>query len=209
MINLYLVRHGQTTWNVQHKRQGRSDSPLTDMGREQAKSTGDALSDIHFDFAFSSPSTRAVDTAKIILSCSAKSKLLQVVEDQNLYEMGFGVWEGKTPEEMKIFDDINEKYFWENTQKYKCPHGGESFEELITRAESFISNINEKKYTDSNILAVSHTATIKAILLVLKKRELDKFWEGAFVYPASLAQVQFKSVSEYEIIKEGEVFYKL
>ena len=65
---IYIVRHGQTQLNRKSVLQGRSDHPLNDVGREQAKSVGDAFRDagIVFDRVYTSPLGRAVETAELI-----------------------------------------------------------------------------------------------------------------------------------------------
>ena len=70
MTTLYLVRHGQTEFNVQKRVQGMADSALTPKGIADAKALGRGfqLAGVHFDAAFASDLTRAVDTAHFILS---------------------------------------------------------------------------------------------------------------------------------------------
>lgn len=67
-MNIYIVRHGETDWNVQLKLQGRSDIPLNATGIEQAEQTGENLkkAGISFDKVYSSPLQRAVKTAELI-----------------------------------------------------------------------------------------------------------------------------------------------
>ena len=65
---LYIMRHGQTDWNVRHKLQGSTDIPLNDRGRELAETTGRGMAEIPVDLCISSPLQRAVETSKIILS---------------------------------------------------------------------------------------------------------------------------------------------
>ena len=56
---LYFIRHGETSWNVEGKMQGQTDIPLNENGIRLAKITGEALKDVPFDFAISSPLKRA------------------------------------------------------------------------------------------------------------------------------------------------------
>ena len=63
---LYLVRHGETEWNVKKINQGQSESALTEVGIEQAKETGEKLKHIKFDAIFSSDLSRTQRTAEII-----------------------------------------------------------------------------------------------------------------------------------------------
>jgi broad specificity phosphatase PhoE len=66
MTSLYLVRHGETDWNAQRRIQGSTDIPLNDTGRAQAETTGALLARRDWDGIFSSPLSRAYETASII-----------------------------------------------------------------------------------------------------------------------------------------------
>ena len=66
-LNLYLVRHGQTYFNIYNKLQGWSNSPLTEKGKENAVAAGKRLQNIHFTAAFCSVTTRAMETIQKIL----------------------------------------------------------------------------------------------------------------------------------------------
>ena len=65
-MEIYFVRHGQTIWNTQKRFQGLSDSPLTELGIEQAKLLGKKLKNVKFDKFYSSALKRANDTANYI-----------------------------------------------------------------------------------------------------------------------------------------------
>ena len=94
-LEIYLVRHGQTEFNLEGRIQGWADSPLTDLGRKQAAEAGEqfAAQNIQFDMAFSSPSWRAMETAKIILE-HAKAEDVLLSEIDELQEYHFGGFEG-------------------------------------------------------------------------------------------------------------------
>jgi broad specificity phosphatase PhoE len=66
MTSLYLVRHGETDWNAQRRIQGTTDIPLNDTGRGQAETTGRILARRSWDAIYSSPLSRAVETANLI-----------------------------------------------------------------------------------------------------------------------------------------------
>ena len=96
---LYLVRHGQTLWNTQARFQGQYDSPLTDLGRDQASRVGKALAaEIGAGpmRAYVSPLGRTRATAALI----GESLPLEITEDPRLMEEHFGEWEGLTREDI-------------------------------------------------------------------------------------------------------------
>ena len=82
---LYVLRHGITQWNKLKKVQGAVDIPLAPEGIELAKKTGEALKDIHFDICFTSPLTRAKQTAQYVLG----DKKVQIIEDKRIQEIDF------------------------------------------------------------------------------------------------------------------------
>ncbi|MER7248464.1 histidine phosphatase family protein [Kribbella sp. NPDC000426] len=91
-LTIYLARHGQTEWNVAGRRQGRLDSPLTDLGLQQAGQNAVLLSDEGIDAAFASPLERAERTASIIGSTLG----LGVTVLDELAEIDHGLWSGLT-----------------------------------------------------------------------------------------------------------------
>jgi probable phosphoglycerate mutase len=87
-----IVRHGETTWNVEKRIQGHSNSKLTENGVLQAELVGNALAKRQFNVLISSDLERAAETAKII----NKTLLLPHEYNPNLRERSFGIMEGKT-----------------------------------------------------------------------------------------------------------------
>lgn len=144
---LYVIRHGQTDWNLNNKLQGRTDIELNDNGRQQAKETKNALIDIKFDYVFCSPLKRAMETCKIVTD-------EKIVVDERLLERNYGELEGNYK------NTYNKSDLW---QENFCPPYAnvETLEELQERVFSFLNEI--KKYGNKNILLVSHAGTIRMI----------------------------------------------
>jgi probable phosphoglycerate mutase len=92
---IYLVRHGQTQWNRDHRIQGRLDSPLTELGREQAKRTGQALARLGLAGlpVAMSPLGRTRATTEIL---AGQVALGPVTAEPRLMELALGSWEGMT-----------------------------------------------------------------------------------------------------------------
>ncbi len=97
VTTLILVRHAETTWNAKRKLQGIARVPLSAIGRAQAQATGKFLAHFPIDIIFTSPLTRAVDTAAAIKKGHPKAKL---VTDDLLLERRFGNLEGKMYDEV-------------------------------------------------------------------------------------------------------------
>ena len=139
---LYLMRHGQTLFNLRRKIQGSCDSPLTELGREQAKVAGEFLKDIKFDNYYSSTSERSCDTLEIVTDYKVKYTRLK-----GLKEMDFGVFEGES-------EDLNPKTPDGYATFFKA-YGGETQEEVKQRLKNTCIEIMEKE-DNQTVLAVSH-----------------------------------------------------
>jgi probable phosphoglycerate mutase len=93
MVDIVLVRHGETDWNVEKRMQGHIDIPLNATGVQQAEALGRAVASESFDAVFSSDLQRALQTASQI----AVPRGLTVVQDAGLRERCFGAFEGLRP----------------------------------------------------------------------------------------------------------------
>jgi len=89
---IILIRHGQTTINLEKKLSGHTDPPLTELGLTQARAASDMLSRQNIDRIFSSPLSRAADTAALL----AKGRGIEPELHEGLMEQNFGQWEGKS-----------------------------------------------------------------------------------------------------------------
>ena len=144
---LYVVRHGETVWNVDHRVQGQTDVPLTDNGREQAKELRELVSDLNIDVVISSPLIRARETAEIIVD-----KKLPVNTDDRIIERDWGFNEG----EVDCWD------FYLNTKGLEH----EKVQDLMKRVSEFLEDI-KVRYPDKNVLVVAHSAILRAIHYLL------------------------------------------
>ena len=193
-MKLYLVRHGETEWNKKRIFQGKGDSPLTDIGIEQASLLGDYIKELNIsiDEVFSSPLGRAYDTAKLIFP-EREIKL-----DWNVAEMGFGSWEGKNIADIQKFEEKNYHDFFHKADEYKHEtHGGESFAEVETRVEEFINMLLEN-YKDKTVLLVSHGLLLKVLLKHVKNESLENFWKSEVFNNTSLSLLNFEK--NWEIV---------
>ncbi|MEM1171726.1 MAG: histidine phosphatase family protein [Cyanobacteria bacterium P01_H01_bin.35] len=113
-----LVRHGQSTYNIERRIQGRLDeSVLTETGKNTARQVGEALQNIKFDAIYSSPLQRAKQTAEIICSCLDSPPPIKIKE--NLREIDLPLWAGMLREE--VIDKYPEDYsLWKNRPHELC-----------------------------------------------------------------------------------------
>lgn len=161
----YIIRHGQTEWNLKKIIQGHKDSPLTEKGILIAKQHAEELRNIKFDAVFSSDSLRAKQTADIV----ALGKNIAVKTTQLLRERNFGKYEGKSLDiftyELKHLVEKFEKLSETEKKKHKYPTM-ESDDEIIGRFITFLRKI-AVAYPEKMVLVISHSVIISALLMHL------------------------------------------
>ena len=157
-LKLYIVRHGETEWNVIKRFQGQLNTPLTENGMEKLKKTGKKLKNILFDEVYTSELGRTVASAEIILNENNgyKNNKLELQKLAELNEVYFGVWQGLTYEEVFLkYPEEGNNYFY-NVKNYNAENV--EAEKLEDALERFLKGIN--KILDShelgNILVVTH-----------------------------------------------------
>lgn len=168
---LFIIRHGKTDWNREYRLQGRTDIPLNNDGRKMAREAGIRYSDIDFDICFTSPLSRAVETAELLM----EGKKTPIVADDRLLEMSFGVCEGVDHVFQK--PDCPVYSLFKDPENYKAVEGGESFEDLFARTGDFLKNtaiplVEEGK----NVLIVGHGAMNTSIVCQVRDIPLKDFW---------------------------------
>lgn len=160
---IYIVRHGQTEMNHRKALQGRSDHPLDETGVAQARAAAEKLMDIHFDRVYTSPLTRAIQTARII------APYAEPVMESRLIEMDYGPYEGcdltqLPPEILSFFSD-----FVHNP----APDGMEQLSAVVARVGSFLE---ELRNTEGNILLSAHAISMKGMLEYLTPHSGGAYW---------------------------------
>lgn len=149
MTLLYLVRHGETNWNLERRIQGSTDIPLNDTGRAQAATTGRLLANREWDAVVSSPLSRAYETASIIageIGLAAPTTLDTIVERH------YGDAEGLD------YDQIAARF----PNDAPVP-GRESHEEVAERVVPALIDLAER-YPGKSLVVVSHGGVIRSVL---------------------------------------------
>jgi len=152
-MKIYLIRHGQTDWNLVGRFQGREDIALNEKGIHQATECGEALKDELYAAVITSPLMRARKTAEII---AEKNGVKQVIIDEGITERDFSKVSGMTPKEREVFYASGE------------PDDKEPWEVLKQRMFTCIRKY-AKQYHNENIIMVSHGASINCVLSVLSE----------------------------------------
>ena len=156
---IYIVRHGQTEWNLLGKTQGHGNSDLTPKGIEQAELLADSMTKYPIDYIYSCDLGRAYQTAEII-----GNKLnIEVEKTEALREMNFGTWEGRIIKD--IIEEDPELYkMWRNEPHLAKIPQGETLSQIKERTDAFIKEINEK-YDGKHIVLVTHSLCARIMLL--------------------------------------------
>ncbi len=169
---LYIIRHGQTDWNIIHKLQGRSDIPLNENGRRMAEEAAREYANVHFDICFCSPLIRAVETAEILL----RGRDVPIIKDDRLMEMCFGDYEG-TEEIFQIPDCPIKPLFLEPESYTESVGGAETFEELFARTGEFLKEKVEPLLAEGrDVLIVGHGAMNSSIVCQIRNLPIKDFW---------------------------------
>jgi uncharacterized phosphatase len=149
MTLLYLVRHGETDWNLQRRIQGSTDIPLNQTGRLQARSTGRLLARRSWDAIISSPLSRAAETAAIIAD-ELGLPAPQIVDD--IVERAYGEAEG--------LDDIELARRFPGTTPVA---GRESRQEVSARVTPALLEIGENR-PGQHVIITTHGGVIRTVL---------------------------------------------
>ena len=157
MTKIYLVRHAQSTFNLERRIQGQMESELTDKGREQASILGKKLSDIKFSALYVSPMKRTKETAHLI----TKGWELETIYCNELKEILMGDWQGILVDELKERFPREMEIFWHHPELFN-KEGCETYLQVRNRAAKLLEQIVEK-HRKGNILVVTHGALLKTL----------------------------------------------
>lgn len=143
-MNVYVMRHGQTVWNVKKITQGRSNNRLSKRGKEETKKMAEHYKNVPFDAIFASPLMRTMQTANIMNA----HHNVKIIKDDRLIEIDQGIFTGRkksslSEEELKL----------KNAKSKEA--GMETYEECYNRAKDFVNYLKTCDY--QNVLVVTHS----------------------------------------------------
>lgn len=194
MTKLILIRHGESTYNLERRYTGQSDIPLTEKGVAQAKITAEyILKNYSIDAVYSSDLSRAVETARPVFEPLG----LTVRTDPRLREIHAGIWQGM------LFADV-EKTYPEEYANYKKNRatartlGGEGMADVLERTYAAIVDI-AKKNDGKTVLVSLHNGPLMALQIPLFGRSFD---EIKSVFNNSITELDFDGES-FKVIKFG------
>lgn len=176
---IYIVRHGQTDWNLEHRTQGQSDIPLNDIGRGQAADLANRIADLKIDTIFASDLSRAYETAAIL----NKNRCVPIKADQRLREFNYGDLEGtpgltRSPQTWDIYNKTPEQF------------NAEPMNAVFERIKSFFDTLNFHQ----NILIVTHGGAIRMMMYYVENP--TRFDDAKFT-----ESYKFKKITNAEIFQ--------
>lgn len=169
-MKLFLIRHGETDWNLHRRVQGTTNIPLNATGRAQAEALRQQTSRLKFEVCYASPLMRAAQTAMTVVDGRS-----EIIYDSRLKERGFGRFEGQyLPRWELIKPNIFDRTVNTNTQ------GIEPILALDARTAEFLKDLYEKYDHDARILVVAHAGSLKSMLACLMDWDTPEFRDFHF-----------------------------
>lgn len=185
VLKLYLLRHGETESSQTGGYCGRLDTDLTEAGHLMARDFAEGYKDHPFVAVYASPMRRARATAEPL--CQAAR--MDMRQRDGLREIDYGLWEGKTPEEVE--EEFREDYMlWLADAGWNSPTGGERGIDVGFRSLAVLEEI-QREHDDGDVLVVSHKATIRILLCQLLGIDIGRYRDRVGVSVSSLSVVEF------------------
>ena len=171
-MRVYVARHGETTWNMAGRYQGRRESGLSALGVRQGFALAGAFARMspRIGRIVSSPLLRTSATAKFV----GERLNLPVEHDDRLIEIAHGTWEGRLRDEIAV-DDPERMRAWRDSPASVTFEGGETLAAVDARWRAFMAAFDPA----APALVVTHDAVVRVAILAARQRPLDDLWKVA------------------------------
>jgi 2,3-bisphosphoglycerate-dependent phosphoglycerate mutase len=167
MALLLLVRHGQSTYNLENRFTGNLDVPLTPLGEEEALLAGKKLINFHLDIAYTSMLVRAWETLRIILK-EIKQTNIPIIKNVALNERMYGSLQGQNKAETALKYGNAQVELWRRSYEVRPPNG-ESLHDTYNRTVPYYQQeIEPTLKNNKNILIVAHGNSLRALKMYLE-----------------------------------------
>lgn len=167
MPSLFIVRHGQSLWNLENRFTGWADVDLTPLGEEEARHAGDLLKLYPIDTAYTSVLKRAIHTLAIICDMVDRPDL-PVTQDAALNERNYGDLQGLNKAETAQKYGADQVLAWRRSYT-QTPPGGESLADTFHRVIPYYQQTIEPQLkADKNVLIVAHGNSLRALMMYLE-----------------------------------------
>ena len=159
VCQLYMIRHGTTTMNVQNRYRGRRDIPLDAQGYQDAVDAARALSGAGVTAVYTGPLRRTIMTSQIIADETLVPDLRIL---HGLNNVDYGAWEGMTAEEAAMYDPVAYELYRTAPERAVCP-AGERLRDAQNRIVEAVSLIGSR-HPGEVVVAVTHAVMIRLIV---------------------------------------------
>ncbi|MEI2271365.1 2,3-bisphosphoglycerate-dependent phosphoglycerate mutase [Sphingobacterium sp. ML3W] len=167
MAKLFLVRHGQSQWNLENRFTGWQNIDITALGQQEARQAGKALMNESIDIVFTSTLIRAQHTLQIILDEIGKPNI-PIIIDAALNERSYGNLEGLNKDETAEKYGVEQVHIWRRSFDV-APPGGESLKDTYDRVIPYFENfIQPTLDAGKNVLIVAHGNSLRALIMYLE-----------------------------------------
>ncbi len=167
MTKLFLVRHGQSQWNLENRFTGWKDVDITELGKQEAQRAGQSLKDEKIDVSFTSKLVRAQHTLNIILNECGNTDM-PVIMNEALNERSYGDLEGLNKAETAKKFGAEQVHIWRRSFDI-APPGGESLKDTYDRVIPYFKNfIQPQLQQHKNVLIVAHGNSLRALIMYLE-----------------------------------------
>nr|WP_164876593.1 histidine phosphatase family protein [Bacillus cereus] len=163
-----------------------------------SKKLANRIIDIPFAAIYSSPSKRALDTAKILRG----SHSIPIFEVEDFLEMNLGNWEGMKKVDIKEIYAEDYEEFWNEPHLFNGS-SGEQFEDVYKRVVDGLQNIIYKSSEGDNILIVTHAIAKKNLMRYIEGRTLDKLWDPPVIQNTGLSIIEYAH-NKFRIIEYSD-----
>ena len=191
-MKLYIIRHGQTDWNIA------KDIPLNERGHFQAQCLGKAMENRPITAVFSSPQIRAMETAIAVASPAG----VPVIPVRDLMEINYGVWEGKTEEELLRDDRALYEAWWSHPAE-TAPPEGESINQVNERCRQAWKEIKPQLTGDAAIVAHG------GLLAHFMEQLLGSIAASTVAHNASITTIEYEPETERFVLVEFDDYKHL
>lgn len=183
---LFLIRHGQTTWNVEHRLPGQVPGiELTDTGREQAKRVAQALKTVPLTAIISSPLERATETARYL----AEGRNITIQLEPDLMDIELGQWTGQDRDELTRHDPVWQAFL---RNPLVAPKGVETFPDVEHRAVAAVERWRQQEATGVCPAFVTHSDVIKLLIAHYEGLETS-LTRRIFIENASVSVIELQT----------------
>ena len=198
--NLYLVRHGQSIYNLENRFTGWKDVELTSLGRKQAKEAGIILSNVRFDYGYISNLKRAQNTLKIIFDEIDQNPIIE--SSIALNERDYGDLIGQNKKEAAEKFGVKQVQIWRRSFDIPPP-GGESLKMTSERTlPYYIDTILPRVMDSNNVIISAHGNSIRAIVMEIFKLTPEQILktEIGWCEPWKISFSKNGDIKKYKII---------